>query len=73
MTGLPAISRVGTGRDHTLAITTTGALWAWGLDDFGQLGDGGTANQLRPKLIAGITDAADAAGGRGYTVLLRTS
>ena len=31
---------VSAGRDYTMAIKTDGSLWAWGLNDYGQLGDG---------------------------------
>ena len=60
------------GRDHVLAITTTGQLWDWGFDDAGQLGDGSTANRLTPQQIPGISNAVMAGGGRNYTVLLRS-
>jgi hypothetical protein len=57
------------GRDHTLAVTRTGALWAWGLNNVGQLGDQTTTTRLAPVIIDGIDDAVEAHGGRGYTVV----
>jgi len=36
---------------HTLAITTNGQLWAWGLNHRGQLGDGTTNNRHEPVEI----------------------
>ncbi|MCL2377619.1 MAG: stalk domain-containing protein [Defluviitaleaceae bacterium] len=36
---------------HTLAITTNGRLWSWGLNDSGQLGDGTTNNRCEPVEI----------------------
>lgn len=72
VTGLPVIARVGNGRDHTIAITSAGGdVYAWGMNDDGQLGDGTTTNRLRPVLVPGVTGATQAGGGRGYTVLLR--
>lgn len=41
------------GRKHTCGVLTTGALYCWGSDVFGQLGDGGTAaQQATPALVA---------------------
>ena len=37
---------------HSLAVTTTGRLYAWGLNDYGQLGDGTTVNRSTPTLIS---------------------
>jgi alpha-tubulin suppressor-like RCC1 family protein len=29
-----------TGQYHTVALKTDGSLWAWGYNEYGQLGDG---------------------------------
>jgi len=36
--GLPAVTQVATGGDHTCAVTTTGDLYCWGSNSSGQLG-----------------------------------
>src|SRR6476619_500814 len=47
--GVPAgTSDVALGADFSVALTTRGALWAWGANDFGQLGDGTTARRVTP-------------------------
>jgi alpha-tubulin suppressor-like RCC1 family protein len=71
--GLPAIVFIGCGRDHTLAVTAGGALWDWGQNDFGQLGDGTITRRRSPIQVPGISDAVEAHGGRGYTVLRRNT
>ncbi len=38
----PDMQRIAGGVGHSLAIKTDGSLWAWGLNQFGQLGDGTT-------------------------------
>lgn len=48
-------TQVAAGTYHTLAIKSDGTLWAWGLNDNGQLGDGTTVNRNVPVQIG--TDA----------------
>jgi len=38
--------RISTGSFHTIALKTDGALWGWGSDYFGQIGDGTTCGGL---------------------------
>lgn len=49
---------VAVGTDHTLAIKTDGTLWAWGRNDYGQLGDGTTVNKNVPTQIGSDNDWA---------------
>jgi uncharacterized repeat protein (TIGR02543 family) len=39
-------------QDHSLAVTTTGLVYAWGRNNFGQLGDDSTVDKLTPTLIS---------------------
>jgi len=55
---------VATGADHTLALKADGSLWAWGSNQFGQLGDGSGINKSSPVRIgSGNNWTAVAAGG----------
>jgi alpha-tubulin suppressor-like RCC1 family protein len=70
--GIPTtvtIVGVGTGRDHSFAVTSTGRLYGWGYDNAGQLGDGKTSNQLTPELLS-PTGVISADGGKDYSVVL---
>jgi hypothetical protein len=42
LSSISCIVAIGTGRLHTLAVPSGGAAWAWGDNDFGQLGFGDT-------------------------------
>ncbi len=44
---------VAAGFGHSLALKRHGSLWAWDLNQFGQLGDGTTENRHQPTRVAG--------------------
>ncbi len=74
---LPAgtkVTAVAAGALHSLALTSTGAVLAWGYNADGELGDGSTTNSdvpVKVKLPAGTKVTAVAAGG--YYSLALTS
>jgi len=51
--GLPSsrVVQVSAGGGQTCAATADGALWCWGQNEFGQVGDGGSTNQLVPVRV----------------------
>lgn len=57
--------------DHTVAIKADGSLWAWGSNQWGQLGDGTTTNRYIPVQIGTDTDWASAVTGGGYTLAIK--
>ena len=46
--------QVAAGKEHTVALTDTGAVYAWGDGSQGQLGTGGRAHQLAPALVLSL-------------------
>lgn len=61
----------GGGSDHTVAVRDDGTLWAWGSNNFGQLGDGTTIGRSKPTLIQPETRWQSVALGFNHTVALR--
>ena len=59
------MSAVSTSCRFTCAATSTGALWCWGGNGFGQLGDGTTTDRLTPTAVSGLGSGV-AAVGTGY-------
>jgi alpha-tubulin suppressor-like RCC1 family protein len=60
------------GGNHTLATKTDGSLWAWGLNDNGQLGDGSITNKKSPVQIGTATNWASISAGETYTITQKT-
>jgi alpha-tubulin suppressor-like RCC1 family protein len=66
-------SPVPTSFGHTCAILSGGALWCWGADGSGQLGDGGTSTRRTPAAVTALAagTAVDAvACGERHTCAL---
>ncbi|NIL44149.1 cell wall anchor protein [Salinispora arenicola] len=65
-------SAVAAGRDHSVALTSAGAVLAWGGNSFGQLGDGTVVDRSTPVAVAlppSTTVTAVAAGGNHSVAL----
>jgi len=53
------------------AVKGDGTVWAWGLNDNGELGDGTTTTRLTPVRVQGLTEVVGVAGGRDHGLALR--
>jgi alpha-tubulin suppressor-like RCC1 family protein len=52
---LSRMVQITTGFRHSCAITADGAVWCWGENDSGQVGNGTTTDQLRPVRVPSFT------------------
>jgi alpha-tubulin suppressor-like RCC1 family protein len=65
---------VSLGPQHSCALASNGAIWCWGADDVGQLGDYGEHAAYAPRPVAGVETAlALAVGGDFSCVILPTT
>ncbi len=64
------VSKVAAGAQHSLYLKTDGTLWAMGLNNYGQLGDGTTANRNFPVKVANGVNAV--AAGFLHSLYLKT-
>ena len=55
LTGAVAIAG---GDYHSLALKSDGTVWAWGDNQFGDLGDGSTTQRLTPVQVTGLSAAS---------------
>jgi alpha-tubulin suppressor-like RCC1 family protein len=65
--------KVAAGFQSSYGIKSDGTLWAWGLNDAGQLGDGTTVNRMQPIQIGTDNDWAEVAGGYQHAVAIKTN
>jgi alpha-tubulin suppressor-like RCC1 family protein len=65
------IKSIEAGNSRSFAIDTDGQLFAWGFNDYGQLGDSTTISRNVPVLISSLTNVAEVAAGYLHT-LVRT-
>lgn len=60
-------------RSHTCAVTTAGGVRCWGLNYFGQLGDGSVTERLSPVPARGLDRDVAAVAAGGYFTCARTA
>ena len=54
--------QIANGESHGVARKSDGAVWAWGLNNQGQVGDGTTTNRCAPVQVAGISGVVETVG-----------
>ena len=64
------LTGVGGGGSFSLATTTSGGVYAFGANSFGQLGDGTLIDNPTPSLVPGITTATSLATGSTHALVL---
>jgi len=57
----------------SLAIRTTGSLWAWGRNNDGQLGQNDIINRSSPVQIGAQTDWASVIGANDFSIAIKTT
>lgn len=64
---------VSAGREHALALTDQGDVFAWGTNVKGQLGDGTTRDSFLPVQVQGLTGITFIAAGGDHSLAYRAS
>jgi len=63
---------ISAGKEHTVAIKSDGTLWAWGGNQYGQLGDGSLNASRVPKKIGSKKDWVKVSAGFDHTVAIKS-
>ncbi|MBF0370723.1 MAG: DUF1566 domain-containing protein [Magnetococcales bacterium] len=66
------VIQIAAGYQHTIALTESGSVWAWGNNLFGQLGNGGTEDSATPVKVVELSDVVDIASGGSHNLALRS-
>jgi len=66
-------SSVSSGDKFSVAIKSNGTLWAWGINTYGQLGDGTTDQHNTPVQIGTDTNWVSVACGQYHTVAIKSN
>ena len=68
ISNLHDVVAISAGGSHSLALKADGTVWAWGNNEYGQLGNGQTADALLPVQITGLTDVIEISAGESHSM-----
>ena len=66
--GLSNVIAIASGGQHSLALKNDTTVWAWGLNNFGQLGNGTTTNSNTPVPVSNVYGAIGLAAGTFHSM-----
>jgi alpha-tubulin suppressor-like RCC1 family protein/subtilisin family serine protease len=64
-------TQISAGPSFTLGLNIDGSVWAWGNNDYGQLGDGTTNQRLTPVKVLNLSSVKEIAAGNNNSVALK--
>jgi alpha-tubulin suppressor-like RCC1 family protein len=70
VSGLAGVTKISAGCGFSLALRSDGTVWAWGLDNVGQLGNGSTASSAVPVKITALSQVTSIAAGLDSAVAI---
>ncbi len=66
------VTQVAAGESHSLSLGSDGTVWAWGDNQFGELGDGNLIQSDTPVRLAGLSNVTQIAAGEDWSLALRS-
>jgi alpha-tubulin suppressor-like RCC1 family protein len=68
---LTGVTALAAGASHTLALSASGEVWAWGANNVGQLGNNSTVNLTRAVKVSGLTGIIAIAAGDRFSYAIK--
>jgi alpha-tubulin suppressor-like RCC1 family protein len=72
VTNFTAQAKLSSGLAHTLALAVNGTVWAWGWNQYGQLGDGTANNRTTPVQVPGLSNIIAVAAGGDHSLAIKS-
>ena len=72
VSSLGGVTAIAGGSAHTIALKNDGTVWAWGYNDYGQLGDGTYGKRTTPVQVSSLIGVTAIAGGAYHTIALKS-
>jgi alpha-tubulin suppressor-like RCC1 family protein len=69
--GLSGVQDIAAGHSHSLALKSNGTVWAWGKNEYRQLGDGTTTDRSAPVQVGGLSDVKAISSGGQHGLALK--
>ncbi|WP_225414668.1 RCC1 domain-containing protein [Stigmatella hybrida] len=70
VTSSPVTKALSAGNTHSLALRTDGSVWAWGVNTYGQLGNGTQTLSTVPVRVTGLPVIKAISAGRNHSLAL---
>jgi alpha-tubulin suppressor-like RCC1 family protein len=68
--GASGVKQIAAGAYNSAVLYSDGSVWAWGSNQFGQLGNGGTTRATAPVRISSVANVAALAVSNGFVIFL---
>jgi hypothetical protein len=72
VSGLSGVVAISCGVYHSLALKSDGTVWAWGANDYGQLGNSAASDSSAPVQVSGLSGVIAIAGGSRHSLALKS-
>lgn len=69
---LTNVTSISAGSGYSLAVKSDSTVWAWGENDYGQLGDGTKSDSSVPVLVMELTNVVAVAAGSFHSLALKS-
>ncbi|MDD5537384.1 MAG: two-component regulator propeller domain-containing protein [Candidatus Omnitrophica bacterium] len=70
--GLGKVTAISAGQRYSLVLQDDGIVWAWGENEWGQLGDGTTTNSDVPVQVRNLSDVIAISAGHYHSLALKS-